>query len=370
MQCDESKPRCVNCSTAEIQCQYLTAHVNGSHPTNTSLNGGTQIEVSKSNPLDPSGQGSVSSAPIAFDTRIRSGPLVDLDSIELLHHWYTSTVLTMTPEVDQQEMWRTTAVTHALSHPFLLREILASAALHTATCKPDKQGLYITRATELQNDALSKFREVEVTDESNCIAILLFSSLLGVHLLADRSRTRGIGFSGYLDHVLGCISLLRSVMKLVLQEWMPFFQNSEIKPLMRSRNPQPPYDNIPVECRNLDDLIKEADLGPISITAYNTAIDRLFWLLALTEIPSVQHDTACWAISWPVQLPDDYIMLLNQRRPEALIILAYYGVVLHFYRGAWTIGDTGSCLVKAISAQVGSFWGRWLAWPLQMIESA
>ncbi|KAL8922682.1 MAG: hypothetical protein Q9208_004995 [Pyrenodesmia sp. 3 TL-2023] len=276
----------------------------------------------------------------------------------------------MTLEPEQQELWRTTVVKHALSHPFLLREVLALAALHMATCRPEKQDFYTTRATELQNDALTKFHEVEVTDESNCIAVLLFSSLLGVHFMADRSRTRGIGFSEYLDHMLGCIGLLRSVMKLVLVEWTPFFWASELKPLMSSWSPRPPFDNIPVECRDLDEMIKGLDLGPSSIAAYNTAIDRLFWLMAMAEVPSVSHSTARWVAGWPVQLPDEYIMFLNQRRPEALIILAYYGVVLHFYREAWAIGDTGERLIRAVDTQVGSYWRRWLAWPLQLIGSA
>lgn len=73
-------------------------------------------------------------------------------------------------------------------------------------------------------------------------------------------------------------------------------------------------------------------------------------------------------ISWPVQLPEEYIVLLNQRRPEALTILAYYGVVLHSYRKAWAIGDAGASLVKTINAQVGSYWSRWLLWPMQIVK--
>ncbi|KAL8720539.1 MAG: hypothetical protein Q9225_002609 [Loekoesia sp. 1 TL-2023] len=279
------------------------------------------------------------------------------------------TSATMTPELDQREMWKTIAVRYGLSHPFLLHGILALTALHMATCRPERRDFYMTRATELQNDALKRFRDVQKTDDSNCIPVFLFSSLLGVHLLADRSRTQGLDFNEYLDHVLGCIGLLRSVMKLVLREWTPFFKESDISPLIRSPNPQPPYDNIPSECHGLNDLIQESDLGPSSIATYNAAIDRLFWLFALAEVPSVNHNTARWAIGWPVLIPDEYIMLLNQRRPEALIILAYYGVVLHFYREAWTIGDTGASLIRAVNAQVGSFWERWLAWPLQVINS-
>ncbi|KAL8959958.1 MAG: hypothetical protein Q9193_003258 [Seirophora villosa] len=260
------------------------------------------------------------------------------------------TCLTLADDPDQQELWRTTVVKHGLSHPFLLHEILAIAALHLATCIPEEKGLLTTQATELQNYAVGKFHEIEVTDETNCIAVMLFSSLLGVHLLADRSRTQGLGFSDFLDHVLRCMGLLRGVMELTLKEWTSFFQASDIAPLIRDGRPQAPYDNIPEDCRDLLELVKQSDLGPSSVTAYNAAIDRLFWLFALSDVPTV-HSTTRWAIGWPVQLPDEYIVLLNQRRPEALIILSYYGVILHFNREAWIIGDTGARLVRAINSQ-------------------
>lgn len=367
VKCDESRPRCVNCATADVQCQYLTAPVHGPRQPSTGSDGATQIKVTEPNAFNTSGQGTVPIASFLSPAEPRPGPSVDLDSIRLLHHWYTMTCLTLTDDPDQQELWRTTVVKHGLSHPFLLHEILAIAALHLATCIPEEKGLLTTRATELQNYAVGKFHEVEVTNETNCIAVMLFSSLLGVHLLADRSRTQGLGFSDFLDHVLRCMGLLRGVMELTLKEWTSFFQASDIAPLIRDGRPQVPYDNIPKDCRDLVELVKESDLGPSSVTAYNAAIDRLFWLFALSDVPTV-HSTARWAIGWPVQLPDEYIVLLNQRRPEALIILSYYGVILHFNREAWIIGDTGARLVRAINSQLGSFWERWLAWPLQITQ--
>ncbi|KAI4150388.1 MAG: hypothetical protein L6R39_002281 [Caloplaca ligustica] len=352
-----------------MQCQYLSPSVSGSRPTSASLNGIAHVQASNSGASDVSSTATISNPSPLPLVGVHPRPLVDLDSIELLHHWQTITCTSLSPELDQQDVWRTFAVKQGLSHPFVLYQLLAIAALHLATCRPERQDEYTTRSTELQNGALSMFHQVEGTDETNCIAMFLFSSLLGVHLFADRAPIRGIGFSEYLDHSLRCVTLLRSVMKLSLKEFYPFFMDTEIKSLMRAPDAQPPYEGIPAECRHLEDLIKESDLGPSSVTAYNAALDRLFWLFALTEVPTVARGTARWPIGWPVQLPDEYIMLLNQRRPEALIILAYFGVVLHLYRESWMIGDTGASLIRAVNAQVGTFWDPWMAWPLQMIDS-
>lgn len=297
----------------------------------------------------------------------------DLHDMELLHHWSTATYATLTPELDQQEMWQTTVIRVAIDHPFLLFEILAIAALHLAVCRPDNKKRYYRRATELQNNALTSFNnDVIQVDESNCAAILLYSSLLGVHILANRSETANLGLSEYLDHLLKYIEMTRGVRNLVIADWWQYLQHSEIQPLTRVsvKDAQAPYYNIPRECRQLSDLIQESDLQYSSVQAYDKAIDRLFWVYDVADVPASTHDNIRWVISWPVQLSAEYMMLLNQRRPEALIILAYYGVVLHSYRKSWAIGDCGALLVNAVNAQVGPYWQRWLSWPLQKVGSS
>ncbi|KAL8853551.1 MAG: hypothetical protein Q9221_001537 [Calogaya cf. arnoldii] len=278
----------------------------------------------------------------------------------------------MTDVPDQQLVWQTTAVTSGFSYPFLLNALLGIAALHMAMCRPESQHVWQTRATELQSLALQGFNSMEQQiDESNCVVVLLFSALVGTHLLGDRSRVRALSSSSeYLDHLVSCVSLMRSVRSLVLKNHTTFLLQSLVRPLMINRNPQPPYEGVPSECRQLTALITESDLGPSSMEAYGAAIDRLFWLFDLTEVPSKPHDSPRSVFAWPVQLNDGYMALLNQRRPEALIILAFYGVILHFYRNAWCIGDSGASLIRAIDAQLGSYWSRWLQWPMSMIASS
>ncbi|KAL8992788.1 MAG: hypothetical protein Q9169_006837 [Polycauliona sp. 2 TL-2023] len=302
----------------------------------------------------------------------QTSPTWDILDLELLHHWCTQTYKTMTDVPDQQHIWQTIATTTGFSYPFLLNELLAIAALHMAICRPANEELWHTRATELQSLALRGFNNMEQRiDESNCVVVLLFSALIGAHLLGDRSHIRSLASSSeYIDHLVSCVSLMRSVRGLVLTNHTQFLLQSSIRPLMITRSPTPPYENVPSECRQLTVLITESsDLGPSSVQAYEAAIDRLFWLFDLTEVPSKPHDTPRSAFAWPVQLNDGYMNLLNQRRPEALIILAYYGVILHFYRDAWCIGDSGASLIRAIDAQLGSYWSRWLQWPISMIDS-
>jgi Fungal specific transcription factor domain len=301
--------------------------------------------------------------------RRATDPLLNLDHLELMHHFCTVTYETLTPDPSQQEIWRRTGIKIALSFPFLMHELLAIAALHLAHCTPERGNHYYRIATELQNHALSGFNAIEKhVDASNCTAVLMFASLLALHVLADPTRSRGLDSSDYLDHILGCISLMRSVRQLVIKDWWQYLSQSELKPLFVVPQPKQPYD-IPEECRELANLTQNSDLSNASIEAYDAAIERLHWVFAMSEVPSQEHSTIRWLLGWPAQLTDKYFELLNERRPEALIILAYYGVLLHFYRTSWAIGNSGALLVKAVCIHTGPYWERWLAWPNRMLES-
>ena len=80
--------------------------------------------------------------------------------------------------------------------------------------------------------------------------------------------------------------------------------------------------------------------------------------------PDVPH-----AISgWHVVLPSEFADVLRDRRPEALVILAYYGVLLHRARRYWICGGNGAVLVRAIARQLGPEWGPVMRWPIDVID--
>lgn len=71
---------------------------------------------------------------------------------------------------------------------------------------------------------------------------------------------------------------------------------------------------------------------------------------------------------WPMELEDEFLNLLNARRPEALIILACYGVLLHSFRDSRMVYRSGASLIRVIAASFGQFWEPCLAWPKMIIE--
>lgn len=73
---------------------------------------------------------------------------------------------------------------------------------------------------------------------------------------------------------------------------------------------------------------------------------------------------------WLVRVPVGYVTLVEQRRPETLVVLAHYAVILHCARGYWSVGGgSGRRLVGLISGYLGSYWGDWVELPREMVES-
>ena len=116
IKCDEIRPICANCSIANLECEYATQCA----PRSTFS---ANVGVSVANDFNPRADSPVS-APTANSTTIQASPLsrspaaltplsrplhgteLNLDHIELLHHFCTVTYKTMSPQQEHQETWQ------------------------------------------------------------------------------------------------------------------------------------------------------------------------------------------------------------------------------------------------------------------------
>ncbi|CRG87882.1 hypothetical protein PISL3812_04903 [Talaromyces islandicus] len=106
-----------------------------------------------------------------------------------------------------------------LEFPYLLYQCLAlSSSLHLAFVRPDKPRLYRHQAATLQTRALSMFNSMGTNvDESNCTGVLLISSFLGLHLLADSLSERALGsLDAFVAKYVQCIEIHRGVYSIAI----------------------------------------------------------------------------------------------------------------------------------------------------------
>lgn len=257
-----------------------------------------------------------------------------------------------------------------------MHQVLAIAALHLSTLRPAQREYYRDYATGLQSQALSLFNQTRMgVDASTCVPMFLFSSFIIVHVLCDTLRYHADDLNSVLDRFTHYLELSRGVRAITSRSW-PLLRESELKPLLEAFD-SPPGASDEAErneggdaCDTLTAMIEASapDLGPKSIAAYRETIKHLRWTFGSLDRPFVSERKMHMFNAWPVLVPAEYTDLLAQRRPEAMIILAYYAGLLHLYRHSWIVGDGGRFLIQAITRHLGSHWQTWLAWPNSVLR--
>jgi len=284
--------------------------------------------------------------------------------MQLLHHYSTETCKAIL--ADRQDAGKATELLMkaALSEPFLMQEVLAMASLHLSILNPAQREFYHHQASGFQTRALSLFNSSHLeVNADNCVAIVVFSSHLAMHSLCDVVNAPGDDFSDFLDRFIRSSDLHRGVRALASHSW-DFLQQSEMRDFLKAgQEVHATTDLVGEECNNLRALLNSADIGQASMKACQAAIDHLQRSFDMDGKSVGNRFT-----TWMVIVPAEYMDLLMKRSPEALVILAYYAVILHRHRGDWFIGGGGKHLINAISRHLGSYWDSWLAWPVSVIH--
>jgi hypothetical protein len=264
------------------------------------------------------------------------------------------------------------AVKLGLKSPYLLHQLLAFSARHLAFLHPDRSASYLHQAVTLQTRAVSLFNAAWTDfDQSNCVEVLLFSSILGHHLLTDTLAKRDEGgLVPFIAHYIQCVEVHRGIYTIARTVW-PLLMDSELGPILSltaeftSRLPKGSH------CQQIRELVDSSDgLGEKAKTACQIAIDYLQVgfdaVMADEETHGVRHQMI---FSWTLLVPPELTDLFAAKQPEVLVLLAYYAVLLHYGRNMWQVGDSGAYILGIIVDYLGSEWDHWLKYPQEMVAS-
>ncbi|KFA47748.1 hypothetical protein S40293_07129 [Stachybotrys chartarum IBT 40293] len=272
------------------------------------------------------------------------------------------------------------ALKNATSAPYLIDEVLALAAVHLIiTGQAQESSASLQRqATELQTRALATFtRETGAfgstsSDEvTNAVPRFLFSALLSMHVLANcLAHDPSSAFHNFIDSFVECIRLHTGVRTVIKPDWYTILK-SELYPMLSAANvvsAQNLEKKTGNECEPLDALMQTADLSPSSAAACRSAVKALQWAFDWQNNYQDRH-TAYAGSAFVIVVTDDFAEVLRKHRPEALVIMAYYGVLLHRARRFWVFGSSGAQIVRAVAHNLGSFWQDAIKWPLHVIAT-
>ncbi|KAI0871606.1 hypothetical protein GGS24DRAFT_470868 [Hypoxylon argillaceum] len=361
--CDEVHPTCFNCSSANLRCSFLgllpSPPASFPSPAPSSCSG----ELLAISPSAHSSTPSISHAEPSVPRDV-GDPVFTLRDLELIHHAQSHLALSIEmSECQARRLWNF-LFEHALKSPYLLDQLLALSAAHLSTLSISRRDDFRQQASRLQTRSLTLlnggYRRQDADNEA--MATFLHSSMLGLHLLFDTIQYPDES-SVVLDKFISYLSIHRGVRAVLTKEvWLVV--QSDILPLIGAGILEPIEGDDDSDGRELDtltDLVKSSDLRASSAESCYEAIESLRWAFAVYR----RDPKSCpqSASAWPIIIPAAFLDLLRQRRPEALVILAHYAVLMHLSRDFWVFGDGGRLIVGSISSHLGTFWERWLAWP-------
>lgn len=287
--------------------------------------------------------------------------------IELFHNFATET--SKIAGAGDAQLTSVHVLKHGLSAPYVMNQVLALSALHLSLVRPAQQNYYRHSASQLQTHALSLYNtnRPEINQET-CVAMLLFSSMLGTHTLCDSINYRESNFTCFLDKFVDCLRLHQGVRVVAKSSWKTL-RESDLEPMLAAGEALPQLGaTLTPEFKSLLERIRAVKLGDTLTDTYQQAIEALQSVSSATASDLSAYFTRNYLISWANLIPPEYIDALALRRPEAVVILAYYAALLHQQRSSWLFGDSGRSIILTIDAYLGPHWADWLAWPKRVLE--
>lgn len=255
-------------------------------------------------------------------------------------------------------------------HEFLLRGILAVAALHLADLNPAESSSYQLKATDHQNRSLALAQD-ELANPSiyNCHALFLFSCL--VILMTFAGPRQADGGKSFDKNLLDWFYVLRGCNSVLQLHWSDL-ENSFCYPFLQEvKRSETHAAHVADESDRIIDLqrlchrIEDRDVS----RAYSLAIHEL--LNAYTQCWFLRRDGRPWIIAafvWPNVLPQQYLELLGDNTPESLVILAHFSILIHWSEFDWFFRGWARDLVDRIKASLSEEWHEYLKWPEEVVS--
>ena len=289
---------------------------------------------------------------------------VDTRDDFLLHHYLKSTYLTLVDRHGADDAWQIGFPQLAQSNPFLMHGILACSALHLAYESTSEKQAYLISARGHQDIAMRLFRKaIEQISESNCNAILAFSHLLVIYSLAeerpDESLLLANTSESHQELLSNWLYFVRNGCLLVCDFW-DRIENGPLAMLAASWEiPIMSTGTKTSELSSFIRLLSHLEGVEWSQDACSTCRTAALSLeMAFGSADALNQEFTIWdAVRvWPMSVSAEYIQLINQEHPAALVLLAHYCLLLVRLKSIWYVAEAPYRVLAALMARLDSRW--------------
>ncbi|OQE47013.1 hypothetical protein PENCOP_c001G04192 [Penicillium coprophilum] len=351
VKCDETRPHCNNCFKHGVQCLFSE-----SAPAGPARKSGSPPLGTFDAPSPVSGQNT---------------PSMGMAEMALLHHFSTSTCYTIARNPILQTVWQIRIPQVSFSSPFVFRAIIALSALHLAHVKPEFHDHYVSQAELHHNAALQMVTAIlPDVNKENCQSIYLFSILTCI-ISCAKPRIRD-DFWAKSDRDIEWLTLFRGTTHIIASAdgslktglLAPMFAMGHRRKLARdarSAAATPPFLLV------LKQLLQDTVQDPSELQCYHDSIEDMAMSFAtIDEIGSHNCETADIFI-WLLAVSDQYFGYFQRRTPEAMVIFAYFCVVMKEMEWAWWMQGFSVHVISGIYYHLDEEHRCWLQWPMQQV---
>ncbi|KXJ86343.1 hypothetical protein Micbo1qcDRAFT_236903 [Microdochium bolleyi] len=388
IKCDEAKPHCGNCVQFDVTCDFAPSFPSPASaytPSTASRRGrprsdwaswAQQIAVSSATKPVPA-------------TDAHFAPL-NVDDIEIYHNYITRAAATLVEpgEHNGLDLWREGVPRLGFQYPCILDLVLAFSAYHLARDRPPDEAARFSLTAE--HHCTAALREATVLlrefDAPSSPALYIISVLVCFTALAQGPRPGNL-FLVANDGQVPWLSLIKGVKLVVtMSGWSSVFSGplaqylpnprpegtwSEEKP--RTPNVEAGSEDWRISLNSISDLV-DLCAQPGSRTQYKAELKILEDCYETTfgkgHHATPDHTGKMQSVMmWIYRLEEPLVQGLQERDPVALILLSHFCVLLHTLRGFWFIRGWAQHVLNELLQQSEAS-RKWLAWPLQFIESS
>ena len=97
------------------------------------------------------------------------------------------------------------------------------------------------------------------------------------------------------------------------------------------------------------------------------ALNILRRLFSKAAAPNCILSARSLAYSWPVEVPQRYITLVHERKPEALVVMAHYCVMLKMIDSFWYVRGNALRVLDQCRKNLSDKWLPHIDWPLSIV---
>ncbi|KAI9148775.1 Sterol uptake control protein [Paramyrothecium foliicola] len=377
VKCDEAKPACGNCIRSCFTCDFAAAK---SVPLKTTE---LQRPVRKRGrprkvwPAKlPSPEAESNSNDTGSDTRLSpSAPALNVDDLQLLHHYMSDEPLTS----DDDLAWRNEVPSLSFDHHYDLRLILAFSALHLARLKPTEAAKYENLA---EAHLLPAIREVmdllPHINNQNCSALYVATVLICRCIFAKTPR-RGDLLVVANDSQVAWWEMFRGVRYVIETMGADAVLTGPLAPsttqektqdtrAMGRKDPQIDWEEPLGELANLATRYDKPYQNLLE-SVHQALSDSFRAVFGTAEEPELRTLGKTPAVMrWLYFIEDDFIAPFKEKSPPALILLAYFAVLLQTLDHIWYMKGWAKHILEGVREAIDTRYAAWLLWPTKQLQ--